>query len=728
MAGIVAKSELRTQFFDLLFENNEGYVCICSSDPRAPKSRFRQEFFEWPTDSLRMENYILKLENTLNVYFCPQLLSKPERVKLNCLPTNILWADLDTANPDEKQPEPQIVIESSPNRFQALWRLSIKIDPIMAEGYAKRIAYAWGADKSGWDLTQLLRVPYTRNQKYDTRPEIQLLRSLTTECAPLLFEALPQVTDNGKVVDTLWEDMPTNEELPNADQVVYKFAAQLRGTSFSAIYTQEPGTDDDWSKTLWRMIHICFEAGMNPPEIFSIAKDAPCNKYKRDDRPDSHLWRDILKAATGATRLAVITGNFRPLVMPDLVDPDSEPPITDSFVDRYTKWAVEATDAVPQFHELSAFIALSAIVANSIRLGTSYGPMVPNLWGMILGDSTLTRKTTAMRMIVDMLLTIDPEIILATDGSAEGLLTGLTERNNKTSLFYKDELSGFFDSINRRDYLAGMPETLTHLYDVPPVYTRRLRRETIHIESPIFVFFGGGVRDRVHEALTEEYVLSGFLPRFLIVSGDADLNKLRRTGPATEIGVERKASLVAELANLYELYAGNVITKIGGQAVAMPARITAHMTDGAWSLYGDIEDLLVKSASESSIPQLALPTFERMSRSLLKMATIIGAERQVPKDETIVIEEKDVTTAAHYIQRWGVYSIETIMNAGKKMSERTLDKIVEMIQGHPGVLRSTIMQQRHLTKREADDILGTLEDRMLIRKEQQGRGARYYIA
>lgn len=728
MAGIVAKSELRTQFFDLLFEDNEGWLCICSSDPRAPKSRFRQEFFEWPKDSLRMENYILKLELALNVYFCPQLLSKPERIKNNCLPTDILWADLDTANPDERQPEPQIVIESSPNRFQALWKLSTKIDPIMAEDYAKRIAYAWGADKSGWDLTQLLRVPFTKNQKYDSKPEIMLVRSLEHEAAPLLFEGLPKVETNSSIIDSFFEEMPTADALPNADQIIYKFAHQLRGTSFSAIYTQEPDTDDDWSKTLWRLIHICFEAGMNAVEVFAIVKDAPCNKYKRDDRPDNHLWREILKASTGAARLAVITGNFRPLIMPDLVDPDSEPPITDSFVDRYSTWAVEATDAVPQFHELSAFIALSSIVANSIRLNTSYGPMVPNLWGLILGDSTLTRKTTAMRMVTDMILTIDPEIILATDGTAEGLLTGLSERNNKTSVFYKDEVSGFFDSINRREYLAGMPETLTHLYDVPAVYTRRLRRETIHIESPIFIFFGGGVRDRVYEALTEQYVLSGFLPRFLIVSGDADLTKLRRTGPATELGTEKRSGLIAELANLYEMYATNVITKIGGQPVSMPARITAHMTDKAWSTYGDIETLLVKSASESSIPDLALPTFERMSRSLLKMATIISAERQVPKDETIIVEEQDIITAAYYIQRWGVYSIEAITNAGRKLSEKILDKIVDMIQGHPGVLRSTIMQQRHLTKREADEILGTLEDRQLIRSEKQGRGARYYVA
>ena len=84
--------------------------------------------------------------------------------------------------------------------------------------------------------------------------------------------------------------------------------------------------------------------------------------------------------------------------------------------------------------------------------------MVPNLWGLILGDSTLSRKTTAMRMIMDIIAALDSDMILATDGSAEGLLSGLATRPNKTSIFYKDEISGFFDSMNKKDYLAGMSE------------------------------------------------------------------------------------------------------------------------------------------------------------------------------------------------------------------------------------------------------------------------------
>ena len=255
---------------------------------------------------------------------------------------------------------------------------------------------------------------------------------------------------------------------------------------------------------------------------------------------------------------------------------------------------------------------------------TSYGLMVPNLWGLILGDSTLSRKTTAMRMMMDIIAGLDSDMILATDGSAEGLLSGLSTRPNKTSIFYKDEISGFFDSMNKKDYLAGMAETLTALYDVPAIFTRRLRKETIIIESPAFVLFGGGVRDRVYETINEEYVLSGFLPRFLVVSGETDMSRLRPTGPATDVGIAKRSALVGAFADLYESYATDVTTTIGGQKMRLPSRIVASLTDDAWMKYAELETLMVIKASESTLSQMALPTFERLSKSMLKLSMVLA--------------------------------------------------------------------------------------------------------
>jgi len=475
-----SRSEVRLHFFELLFGDTEGVFTIATSDQRVPQASWKQHFFKYPDDILKIENFILKHEKTLNIYFCINLLSKYERKKEHCLPTNLLWADLDESNPMELKAPPPIIIRTSPDRFQGIWRLSTSLPAAQAEEYSRRLAYSTGADRSGWDLTQMLRVPFTRNWKYPDAPIIDIISIGETTAPPLVFEALEDPTTIGA------EGVEVPSDIPPAEEVLYKYAAQIRNSAFSALFGQTPEKDEDWSSILWRLLNLCIEAGMSPEEVFSVTRQASCNKYARDGRPESHLWKDILKATKTQENLYILSSAFKPLHMPQLVSG----PASETFIDTYRSWASEATDAVVAFHDLSSTILLSAVISNSVRLDTSYGQMVPNLWGLVLGDSTLTRKTTAMKMAVDILNQIDPNVIVATDGSPEGLLTGLEQRPNKVSVFYKDEVSGFFDSINRKDYLAGMPEILTALYDVPPIYTRLLRKSTIRIEQPAFSFLG----------------------------------------------------------------------------------------------------------------------------------------------------------------------------------------------------------------------------------------------
>lgn len=718
-------SEQRIQFFDLLFANHEGYLCIGYCLPAAAKSSFKQKFFVWPDEILEIERFVSSIEQGHDVYFCVNMLDKAQRRKEFCKATNLVWADLDDANPAAIDPPPPILWSTSPGRWQAVWRLETKVTADQAEEISKRVAYGTGADKSGWGLTKLLRVPGTTNFKYAERPSIEIHRQLEILAPIIVFDTLPTLekSDSNDLYD--YEEMPDPTDLPDPAWVIYKYRTSLQNTAFQSIYTLETEQIEDWSSALWRLIHECLEVGMDKEETLAVVRTSPVNKYDRDNRPPVHLWRDIQKAYASRQQISVLIGGFRPLTMPDI----APEPATDTFITTYSDWATEATDAIPVYHELSAFIMLSAIVSNSVRLETDYGMMVPNLWGLVLGDSTLTRKTTAMKMAIELLGTIDREIIVATEGSAEGLLTSLEQRPNKASIFFKDEVSGFFNALNKREYLAGMTETLTALYDVPPFFTRRLRKETISLENPIFIFFGGGVKEPVYATLNEDYVLSGFLPRFLVVSGNTDLNRIKPTGPPTAQNIRKKQEIADFVADLYERYASPVIMKVGGESMTMPPRIRAVLTSDAWRRYQNIEAEMVERASTSAVPLLALPTFERLSRSMLKMALILAATRQYPtKDNQITVVEADVINAAYYAQQWGEFSIELILNAGKRASEKVLEKIIRFMRENPGVLRSTVMQHMHLSKREADDILSTLEDRQLVKKEKRGRGWAYWAS
>jgi RepB DNA-primase from phage plasmid len=78
--------------------------------------------------------------------------------------------------------------------------------PQEAELLNQRLAYAMGADASGWDLTQLLRVPGTPNRKYLEAPVVKVvaLRKMRYDpeelCAvlPPLPEGKPKSADRSR--------------------------------------------------------------------------------------------------------------------------------------------------------------------------------------------------------------------------------------------------------------------------------------------------------------------------------------------------------------------------------------------------------------------------------------------------------------------------------------------------------------------------------------------------
>jgi RepB DNA-primase from phage plasmid/Protein of unknown function (DUF3987) len=731
MAQAVTNSQLRVSFFDFLFGKKQGHLCIAHADndpdPQTIRDTFKQSWFEWPDEKEQLSKFLDRYVTQKHLWYSVSLFSRETRKRDFALPGNLVWADLDACDPRIVEPKPSVVIESSPGRYQALWRLSEDIEAHVRQDFSHRVAYRYalnGADKSGWDIEQVLRVPYTRNFKYQGNPEVEVIHSTNTTVSPDAFVAIKIPEGAQPDLDTVVdESMPELDKLPDPERILYKYENYLRDTRVPYNYYTEPNADDDWSAIMWRLINTCLEAGMEEQEVFSIAYHAKCNKYERDARPIRYLWREVLKAATAQHKLKTVLQEIGPLSLPDI----APEPASETFIDDYIRWGTESTDAVPEFHELGGFIVLSAALSSTVRLEAHYGTVVPNLWGLCLGESTLTRKTTAMRLAMDLIQEIDEGAILTTDASVEGLITGLADRPSRASIYFRDEVSGFFDSLNKKDYLAGMSETLTHIHDVPRVYRRLLRKDTIVVENPILIFYAGGIKERVFTMIDEEYILSGFVPRFLVVSGQTDMSRIRSTGPPTMINMERRQKLLGQLHDAYENYNTTGVVKIGGQSMEIVPKKFGFLEEDAWEEYQKIEGAMTLRAVESQLPMLALPTFERLTRSLLKMALLLAAVRQSPdKDGKFPVTREDVINAAYYVGRWGKHSVELIYNCGISSDMRVLNKIRRAIENHPGLDRSTIMRHHHLKKKEMDEIIGSLIDRGEIRRRKSGRLEQYW--
>lgn len=718
---------IHSAFFSHLFGQAEGYLCIAFIQPNM--KNFKEEFYMWPAEKEQVGQRVDAMSATHNVYFCPQLLSRPKRNKDSVAVCTSAWSDLDECHPVNCLIKPTLAVETSPNRYQAYWAFEDPIDPFDAESISKRIAYYHsfqGADKSGWDLTQLMRVPGTFNRKpeYDN-VAVKLIDHRSNKYRFDDFNKYPKLAETSGIEEALPEALPsfTGEEL------IDKYDNELAPQAF-VHFTIEPDKGVDWSKTLWNLHMICFEAGMSKEEVYIVARDSACNKFKRDGRSELQLWKDVIKAWQRFQENQKLLAPAEIHLAPLLLDREREElKGYSTFVDKYIKWAGSLGDAAKQYHQAGAFIILSALLSGAVRLPTSFGTMKPNLWFMILADTTLTRKSTAMDIAMDLLEEVDSSTILATDGSIEGLMSSLSTRPSQPSIFLRDEFSGLLDALNKKDYYAGMAETLTKLYD-GKLQKRILKKETIEVKDPVLMLFAGGIKNKVCSLLTHEHVSSGFIPRFVFITAESDVSKVQPLGPPTPKDSTGRGIIMSAMKEMRDHY--HTEPKLyrkpdGGLAYEAPKVWDAQLTPEAWARYNLLEQDMMKAGLKSLQPEIMTPTYDRLCKSGLKAAVLAAASKSRPEPgETITVELADLLYAIRFVEQWRDYTNQIVNGIGTTTNERELEKVLGAIKANPGITRSRLMQSYHLTATTAGNIFQTLMQRGHVTCTKVGKGERYF--
>lgn len=721
------RRKARSTFFNLLFGKHSGLfnITLLSNDTT---ERPVQHYFKFPEDVDSALDIVEASYLQFNVYFCPQLLKVPKLNKENIDSCPSLWADLDECDPENMKVPPSIVIQSSPGRYQAVWVLEDPIPPVEGELLSKRIAYYHadeGCDRSGWDLSQLLRVPNTYNYKRvkDTPDEVVMVTARQGLYRPDDFSDYPEVRIEQ------FEEIPFPDSFPeeHPESIIQRFKGKIQGPVFDLYSTvpQDKEGKSTWSETLWKLMRLCFEGGMSREEAFIVADRSACNKFARDGRGSEYLWRDICRAWIMQEKQDQPIQTKQDLEA--LLTPEEKEHVAhvETFVERYIEWAAKLGDAAVAYHQAGGFVILSSLLAGRVRLPTSFGTIVPNLWFMILADTTLTRKSTAMDMAVDLLADVEDDAIMATDGSLEGLLQALSMRPGIPSIFLRDEFSGLLEAMTKRDYYAGMAEMLTKLYDCK-MSKRLLKKETIEVRDPVLITFAGGIRNRVQQLLKLDHISSGFIPRFVFITAVSDPTKVQPLGPPTLLDTTGRQELIDELMGIKEHYSQQLeFVTPQGHKTFIPRKWDAELAEDAWVRYNAFEQTMLQAGVKSDRPDLMTPLYARLAVSTLKAIILLAASRQ--RKDHVVIELDDVLLGIKYCEGWREYAIEVINGVGKSVVEGNIERIYENIKRNPGINRSTLMQHYHLTAREADIIFTTLEQRGLVTPSRMGRGVTYHV-
>lgn len=190
-----------------------------------------------------------------------------------------------------------------------------------------------------------------------------------------------------------------------------------------------------------------------------------------------------------------------------------------SFLRRFTRWAVTQTDAPVTFHVLTGLMSIATAIPPYIETKLGVGRQQPNIFGMIVGESGRARKSWSMSLSQKLLAEACPDRLGLRIGSYEAAVASLVEKPYMT--IFESEFSRFLSQSkgNAQGYLASLKLGLTDMYDLAPLSRKTMR--VTHNVTDYRINILGAISDSYLSEYTEPSDFTGgFLSRWLFASGD----------------------------------------------------------------------------------------------------------------------------------------------------------------------------------------------------------------
>jgi len=270
------------RFLERVWGEVQGHVFL----PRKSDRWIETPPLKWPgqvSDGL--------FDLSADCYFCPIVFRNGRRLTENAKPSRWLYADLDAVNPRRLSLTPTIAWQTSPGRYQALWELDKRIPLTQHQDLNRRLTYAVGADRGGWHLTKVLRVPGTFNFKYQPPSKVRVLWSNGPVYGVDRIKDFVKGIESHHIPEVRGLLLPVEESSSITERA--KSRLDERGLE---LLTAKESIVGERSDRLWELECRLLECGFTPEETFVVVRDTVWNKFKERERGDEQLWAEVNKA------------------------------------------------------------------------------------------------------------------------------------------------------------------------------------------------------------------------------------------------------------------------------------------------------------------------------------------------------------------------------------------------------------------------------------------------
>jgi len=468
------------------YQDQNGFVCVSSRDGKD----WQDYTFSWPEEKGSIKSWFKqKVDKGIDLYWSPMIYkAKKRRIEL-VKPSRVLYADLDNVDPRKLNLKPSVAWASSDKRFQCIWLLESSLDLETFNSLNKALTYNIGADKGGWDATQVLRIPGTYNYKYSPSQKGRTLwAKWSSPYDQDVFDLAPEKSDEGsyRPSKTLVELLSKYREV-----IPHKTSRLLQ-------YPPTRVDEGNRSDVLWSIESTLVEARIPIEDIVDIIFQTSWNKYKGRRDEYKRVFTEVSKVYQGKQQ-------------------DIEPKKTEPEQGRDRTNRVDE----PEEGRVLRWQSYDELMSNG---RSSPGWLIDKIWldqshGIVAGEP----KTFKSTVVLDMAISVASGKSLWGEFEVHNPGPVIIVQNENSNWIMKDRiekiikhkgLAGSVEEINDRELNVEFPPTLPIEF---------LNNEGYNFADPLD-------RELFEEFIAEvEPVLVVFDPLYLMFDGD--LNSAQDLGP-----------------------------------------------------------------------------------------------------------------------------------------------------------------------------------------------------
>lgn len=737
-------------FVDLVFGDQVGNVTLALRDKPGADGKVNQySWFKWPVER---EAFLEKSEKNhgVDVYYSPivygdkkNVLEKSKREIIartpeNALTTQVIYADSDTARPDDYRLMPSIVVQTSTGRYHCYWMLTEPVDANFASEICHRVTTAHeaeGSDQNGWSANKVLRIPGSMNTSHGFPERVKV--TYTGEVYDVYD--ISGAYDDVEVVARApmrpedYVPIESPEDLPDYETTLDKLSPKSLELALA-----EPKDNQDRSKLRYRLLCNLFRDGLDFDEVLSIAWHAPASRKWSSEDP-----RGIAGLQAEAGKAEAETQTEIPLGITP-VDVEDEPEHVDSktsmlsdterkyienditFVDRYVAYAAsKVSKQNPPYDRMNAWLVLSAAYCTVGVIPINGHPVPLNIWGFTMGDTTSGKTQAYTTKIHFMEEIFGPEegFDIGGNPSPSALQDKLIERDGKVSWFNKDEAHGALKSWQVNDWQSGLLADLALLIDgrVPASLRKANKENSGKTASTYFLMDLVGTPKLMMDALSRDMFDSGFLARFQFVIGETRIvtrdTLLDRDSDGTEIkaGFDFSArQFAAEFAD----------TKRHLRDVHESEKFGVKMNKAARERLADARWYFEESFKDHPHWDILQPSMVRTGVTIRKCASLLALS-----EGRDIVTVKDILHAIKQAEEW----VDNLLFIAARISgsefQRQADEVEEFIREAGGTVKRALVvkQFRKYPLKDLIPMVESLKEQARV-FEFPGTGGQAYIS